>query len=524
MLRFLLRTILTLGILLAILVGAGLYFLQDPNRFKPEIEAQIEAQTGVPVKIGGDISWKLLPPISLAVADVSARHEGADYSLATLKLDANLLSVIRTRDINQWQIDALVIDDLILRQSGDITHIHQARLTDFSPGRASPFEAKLTFTAAAPDAAGEDARASGGGDGTIPLTVKGNVAYDLDESRLSLTDTRFDTAYDTTEAAGLCDLDLVMKPGVLPPDAADAIIPLTVWRGFDWTGSCLLDRLKVDDETFRNVAVTLKNTGGNSTTALNAPEFFGGSAGITIDINAARTPVAWKIVPDLQRADSQALMGWLDQRLKWIAPLAYSGAITMTGNTEAELVNSVSGKTTFDGGKGRIDISQMKQPVLNLARMLNDTQRVEQWPDMWPYERLIGEWVVNGKTHAIDLALDNLTAKLNGDYDPLTDALDMTARVQFSTLPDIRGFDVNPLLRDLPIPVNCRGTLEVPDCAIDPKASREIVASVLAGEKGDEARAEINRQIDEKVPEEYRETARGLLDLLGGGKRKDPQE
>lgn len=506
MLRFLLRTIVTLVILVVIVLGVALYLLQDPNQFKPEIEELIQAQTGVPVKIGGDISWKLFPPLSLSVAAVSAQHEGVDYDLDTLKLDVNLMSVIRTQDLNQWQIQALDVDGLTMRQNGDVTHIEHARLKDFQPAKASPFNAKLSFTPAV---------------GTpIPLTVDGNVAYDLDASRLTLTSTRFETLYDTTEAAGLCDLEATMKSVVSPPDLADAIIPVSVWRGFDWAGTCNLDRLKLDDQTFRNVALTLNNKNGNSNTALTVPEFFGGSAGASIDIDASKAPIAWRIKPDLARADSQALMSWLDQRLKWIAPLAYSGEITMTGNTEEELVNSIKGKTTFDGGQGKIDISQIKAPLLNLATLLRDAERVQKWPDMWPYERFIGEWVVNGKNHAIDLGLDNLTAKINGDYDPLTDALDMKARVQFATLPNIKGFDVNPLLMDLPIPVNCRGTLAEPKCTIDSQASKEIIAKVMASEKGDDVRAELDRQIDEQVPEEYRETARGLLDMLGGSRKK----
>jgi hypothetical protein len=183
----------------------------------------------------------------------------------------------------------------------------------------------------------------------------------------------------------------------------------------------------------------------------------------------------------------------------------------------------VKGRTQFDGGKGRIDIAQIKAPLQNLAILLNEGERIAKWPDLWPYERLIGDWSVNGKQHVLDFALDNLTARLNGEYDPLSDALDMKAQVQFVTLPDIKGFDVNPLLVDLPIPVNCRGTLESPECSLDAQAAQQVVAKVLASEQG---RAEIDRQIDEKVPEEYRETARGLLDMLGGSRKKEspPQQ
>ncbi|MCH8141233.1 MAG: AsmA family protein, partial [Proteobacteria bacterium] len=54
---------LALLALLAITGGAIFYFTQDANRFKPELEALIAEQTGVPVQIEGDLAWRLWPPL-----------------------------------------------------------------------------------------------------------------------------------------------------------------------------------------------------------------------------------------------------------------------------------------------------------------------------------------------------------------------------------------------------------------------------------------------------------------------------
>ncbi|MDH3643877.1 MAG: AsmA family protein, partial [Gammaproteobacteria bacterium] len=50
-----------------VLLGGGFvfYWIQDANRFKPELETLIEEQAGVPVKINGDLAWQLVPPLSL---------------------------------------------------------------------------------------------------------------------------------------------------------------------------------------------------------------------------------------------------------------------------------------------------------------------------------------------------------------------------------------------------------------------------------------------------------------------------
>jgi hypothetical protein len=506
MLKFLLRTLIGLAALFAAALAGAYFLLQDPNRFKPEIEAFIAEQTGAQVDIGTNLSWELLPPLGLSAAEVSAEYQGARYDLSAMRLDLDLMSVIRTRDIDQWQVTALTLEDLEIEQEGSVTHVQTFRLDNFKPRAPSPFAATLT------QHSGEDP--------PLPLELKGSISVDPAASRASLTDTWFET----TAASGVCNLDATMKGGNQPPDPEDAIIPVSLWRTIDWSGSCNLDRLTLLEEDFDKATVSLENAGGKSTTSLTIPEFFEGSASATVDIDASNQPVRWRIVPDLARADSTAVMQWLDQRLKWIAPLAYSGEITMTGNTTEELVQSVKGKTTFDGGKGRIDIAQIKQPLLNLATLFEEPDRIAAWPDLWDYERLIGEWVINGTNHQMDFALDNLTAAARGDYDPIADALDMKVEFLFEDNSDMHSFDVNPVLVGLPIPLKCTGSLEAPKCSVTAEATRNLVAAVLTSEQGSKAREKIDEAIEEKVPEEYREAARGLLDLLGDSLKQRQNE
>ena len=101
----------------------------------------------------------------------------------------------------------------------------------------------------------------------------------------------------------------------------------------------------------------------------------------------------------------------------------------------------------------------------------------------------------------------------------------MNVDIVFEDNPGMHSFDVNPLLIGIPIPLNCKGTLESPTCRVDTDAARRIVATVLADEQGSELRAKIEEKIDEDVPEEYRDAARNLLDIFGrslkeSGKKK----
>ncbi len=503
--KFLLRILIGLAVSVLIVAAIG-YFLQDANRFKPEIQAFIEEQTGARVDITGDLNWRFFPPLGISAAGVLTEYEGNRYELGELVLDLSFMSVVTSRDINQWEILALTLDDLVIAQGEEVTEIDSFQLHNFKPATPSPFTASLTQKPAAGD--------------PLPLELDGLIAIDPNARTASLTKTRFET----TQASGVCNLDAAYTESAQPPDPEGAIIPVSIWRTVDWQGECLLDRLTAEEEAFTDVALTLSNAGGVSSTQVRIPDFFDGSASAIVDIDASAEPVRWRIVPDLERADSTSLMEFLNQRMRWIAPLAYSGEITMRGNSKEELVRSVRGQTTFDGGKGRIDIAKIKEPLLALATLLRSPDRIAAWPDLWSYERLIGDWAINGTNHQLDLAFDNLTAAVNGDYDPFTDALDMDVEFLFEDNPDLHSFDVDPVLVGLPIPLRCTGTLEAPQCGVTKEATQNFVTAVLTSEQGSEAREKIDQVIEEEVPEEYRETARGLLDLLGESlkKRNDP--
>lgn len=497
MLRFL-GWLLATAVLLALLLLTGSWWLiKDPNRLRPQLLELLEVQTGVPVRIEGALGWRLLPPLTLYAEELSAENEGVRYELARLDLDVDVSSVLLERDLEQWRIRSLKLDDLNVIQPNDRIRVHELILSDFAFNRLSHFDTSLTRYAE--------------GEKPLPVSARGRLLYQPEAGELQLADTRIETDF----LNGLCNVNAVIGDPAGYVDAPDAIIPVSVWRRFDWNGTCVLDKLDLHGHDFENVQLDLSNDGGNSVTTATFPRFFGGQANMEMDINAEREPVAWRLTPDFEDVDSQALMRWLDQHFTWAAPLAYGGTLTMTGNTPAALSSSVRGVTHFDGGQGRIDISWLRTPLLNLAKLIKEDEAVRAWPKIWEYEELSGDWQIDGIQHTLDLALDNLSAMMDGTYDPLSDSLDMGVELKLEPpLADGHGLRLSPLLEDIPIPVRCKGTLEAPTCTLDQQSAQRIVSEALSGAGGSELRSKIEQKIDTDVPEEYRETARGLLDVF----------
>jgi hypothetical protein len=499
-------------VFVALLLGVGflLYWSADANRFKPELQSLLSDQSGIGVTIQGDLSWKLFPPLRLNAESITAVNDDQRWSVGTLALELDVMTVIRTRDVDQWRVQALHLSDVVMLEDGDRLRIHQLELKDFSRDKPSPLSAALDYTAQydSPDSA------------AIPLTLTTLVTYHTDPLRIEFTNGEFTT----DAAAGNCNLSVVPveDSGDLPQSTDADLVSVSGLRSFDWDGECDLDRLSILDQQFKQGVVTLTNKAAVADSKLQLPDFFGGRAELRVVTNASNTPVRWHVTPTLDGVDSERLMAWLDQRLQWMAALAYGGSIDLTGNTQAELLASVAGESTFDGGRGTIAITKLKEPLLRIATLLKESERISRWPDLWEYQRLTGNWRVQGADHALDFALDNLTVAAKGRYDVLADEIDMLAELEFATLADGQMFDVNPLLMDLPIPIRCVGSLDSPTCALVADAAQRIVAKVLTSDDNSALRAKIDEKIEKEVPEEYRDAARGLLDLLGGALERSP--
>lgn len=80
----------------AVILAFVLFAVIDPNRYKPAIEAAAAQQTGMQLRINGDIDWTFRPVFGLSIEDVRLSNgvtpqELASFSNVALKLDMGRL-------------------------------------------------------------------------------------------------------------------------------------------------------------------------------------------------------------------------------------------------------------------------------------------------------------------------------------------------------------------------------------------------------------------------------------------------
>ena len=352
------------------------------------------------------------------------------------------------------------------------------------------------------------------GEASMTLSDRPRATFDLDVDKFVVPVTEPATPVAVT--GGPFPFAAFGAPvATVDPSLDEPLLPLDAVRELDWAGTTRVANLGYDGAEFPNVAIETSNTAGLVKANVKAPSFFGGRADASVTLDARTDQPLWTIAPKLTDVETEPLLAWLDQRLDWAALLLAGSNLELRGNTVRDLLGSVKGKTTFDGGKGKLDISELKRQVQPIALLAGKDDRIARWPDMLNYQKFTGNWAVNGHQHELAMDLDNLALVARGSYDPLADDMDMTLAVTVKTDPALQSFQINPLLMDIALPLHCRGSTEEPKCAADQDGVKRIVASALTGQSNPEVQKRLDEAIEEKVPEEHREAARALLKGFG---------
>lgn len=544
---------------LAVLFGA-LFVVQQATSgaVKERLETLLSERTGLTTTINGPVRWRYLWPTAITIEDISASNErGSEYWIAdSLRLEASTLSVIGApRSPANWRFQAFQLQQLRGERGASVVHEGRGSVQD--RGSATDRESatccgdqyaitefwirSISDDAPAPFAA--TLRYRPRDDEPVDLQLAGKLHFVAEQRRLE-----FDPAIVSGNLAnGECKADIALRP-INEPASGNASVPTSsatptvlnadLWRRSDWDLNCQFSTLILRDTTFESVTLVSNNLLGSSTSQLTLPNFFTGSAELNLTIDASSAQVIdgavvprWVITPIVQSVASGPLLSWLQQSEShnaaphpWQGPVSIAGRLETSGNSRPALVNNALGEITLNSNNGTLDMTQLKRdiegPLKELGPLVGDAEEIRKWPDKLEYLTMTGRWVPEGNRQLVNGRLDNLSldavALLDiSASDPGADTLKANGTFTFQTDQPPMSLPVPPVLADLPLPVACDGTPTLPRCALDSRASQQILADVMQGRGPDGLSRKLDELIDENVPEEYRRAARSLLEILG---------
>ncbi len=302
------------------------------------------------------------------------------------------------------------------------------------------------------------------------------------------------------------------------PVEAELLLPAADLAATHWRGGVRIARLVADDLAFTDAALDTANDGDNLAATLTG-RLLGGTVNAHLDTRTIQDQPLWRFDLDTSNVAGATLVDRLAPGWEFDGPLSITAQLTATGNTVTALEHTVTGPLRFDAGEGRLNISGIKAQAVTVAALAGRADSVANWPDVLDYTRFNGQLqlLAGLGEQRFDAALENLVIQGSGGYSLATNTVAYDATITVENDPRYHSFDINEYLVGIPLPIRCEGVLDGTRrlCGLDADSAQQVIARALSGAAGDKVRARIEEAIDDKVPEQFRDAARGFLDLLG---------
>lgn len=347
-----------------------------------------------------------------------------------------------------------------------------------------------------------------------------NVSYSLSSSALDLSpfmvsseDTSFtENQSDATGAANEATGDSSTNTTDDSP-ISDAALPIELLSSLDVIGSISIESLKANEYLFEDISILTNIESSVLDIEIQPMSAFQGTiaGNIRVDGRSPEAPMTSSLnfnqlnLVDL--APSISRLNSVTGKLNMVSEYTASAAST------ASLASTLDGSTQFAISENSVDIGVIKQIFTTISALSPTGGSIQEWPDQVQFSELGGYFVLdNGisENQLINLKMDNFQLDGVGGINLASSAFNYQLAFTLLGEPELQTIPIGELYHGVQWPVECAATFadEVSQyCRPDFTSVRQIFAQI-----GSNAlRNELEETITDQVPEDLRDTARGLL-------------
>ncbi|MFT4863160.1 MAG: AsmA protein [Pseudohongiellaceae bacterium] len=347
------------------------------------------------------------------------------------------------------------------------------------------------------------------GDASIRLATEFtpiNISYNLSSTALDLT---------PFMAIGQAPTPASQTPNTsLAGQATDTVLPIELLSSFDLIGSVAIESIKFDEFLFESVNAYTNIESSVLDIELQPVTAFGGTiaGNLRVDGRSAEAPMTTQLnlsrLNLVELAPSVSRLNSATGRLNSVSSYSANAA---TVNT---LTNTLSGSTQFAIADNSVDITLLKQIFTTISALSPaGGSRVQSWPNTVQFRELAGNIVVNNgisEGQLLNLKMDNFVMDGTGGVNLDEGSFDYQMAFTLLGPPELQTFPIGDLYHGVQWPIICSSTFDSTVsqyCNPDFTRVREIFTQIGANA----LRNGLQEKITEQVPEELKDTARGLL-------------
>lgn len=319
--------------------------------------------------------------------------------------------------------------------------------------------------------------------------------------------------------AGHLDLTPFMSTGdeEAEPANADAgdpfAIPVDALGAFNLLGSASLSSLTLGDMRFDNINVFTNLEDRVLDIEVTPVSAFAGSLEGALRLDARADSPTLETDFSIAGFNLGELAPQISRFDNFTGSLNVEATHNARGATVPELLETLSGSTTFSVDNSSIDITLIKQVFTAIAALSPSGGSIQQWPDVIRFSDLGGFVMFEDGLQAnqnIKLRMDNFDITGSGGLDLAAGSFDYD--LLFTVLGEsyTQTIPIDERYHDISWPVQCTAAFAAPVnqyCRPDFSEVRDIFAQL-----GTQAvRNRLDDVVTDQVPEDLQDTARGLL-------------
>lgn len=340
-----------------------------------------------------------------------------------------------------------------------------------------------------------------------------NLRYNFKANALDLN--RYTASVETE----VTEEDPDAEPAVAPVTSVatqDIELPIEQLQSMNVQASHVIQSLAIGGLQFGTIDAGLTVQNGILNLDLRPVSFYSGRINANVNFNTQTNPAALTSISSLRNVN----VGQLAQALPFAefaqGRLSVESAHTLYGNSVNQLLDSVSGSTSFSLDDSAIDIGIVKQLFSSISVLspAGTGDLAQSWPDIVRFSSFAGHLTLEDgldENQQLKVTMDNFEVAANGGLDLDAESFNYNATLTVFGPPAAQTIPVGSLYQGVGWPVLCNARFDAPFseyCGPDFGRVRQLFVEISRNE----VQRRVQDAVTERVPEELQDAARGLLD------------
>ncbi|MCP5329421.1 MAG: AsmA family protein [Pseudomonadales bacterium] len=345
---------------------------------------------------------------------------------------------------------------------------------------------------------------------------RANLRYELSANALDLN--RYTQASDAQAVALSQDSPPIDTEDATPTAAtsSDTELPIELLQSMNIQGVHRIDSLAIGGLQLGAINANLNVQDGLLNFDLRPVPFYEGQISTTVNYDTRPNPASLTSISSVRNVNVAGLASALPMTRFATGRLNVESVHTLYGRTVNQLLDSISGTTSFSLDDNSIDISIVKQLFSSISVLspAGTGDAAQQWPDNVRFSSLAGHLILNqglDENQQFKVTLDNVEIAANGGVERDNSRFHYDATLTVFGEPAPQTIAVAPLYQGVGWPVICEGSFSAAPsefCGPDFSRVRDLFEQIAR----DAVQRRAQEAIQERVPEELQDAARSLLD------------